>query len=89
MTRRLARGAGAVFTAALTGLEGWLFRAWLQGSRYLAQYGRAENPYAAEDTDLAGLCALLLLPLCLGALAWAVWEVLLWWKTRAKARTKR
>lgn len=87
--RRLARAAGAVLTAALTGLEGGLVRAWLQGTAYVARYGRAENPYAAEDADIAGLCALFLLPLCLAALAWAARETVLWWKTRAGARTER
>lgn len=87
--RRLARAAGAAVTAALAGLEAMLAWAWLRGTLYVARYGRAENPYAAEDADIAGICALLLLPLCLGALAWAARETVLWWKTRAKARTER
>lgn len=87
--RRMARAAGAALTAALAGVEALLAWAWLRGTLHAARYGRAENPYAAEDADIAGICALLLLPLCLGALAWAVRETVLWWKTRAKARTER
>ena len=50
---------------------------------------KLENPYAAEDAELAGLCALILLPLWLAALAWAVYETVLWWKKRAGARMER
>ena len=84
--RRMARAAGAVLTAVLAGLEALLAWSWRQGTLYVSRYGRAD---AAEDADIAGICALLLLPLCLGALAWAARETVLWWKTRAKARTER
>ena len=73
----------------MTGLETLLAWSWLQGTLYVARYGRAENPYAAEDAEVAGICALVLLPLCVGALAWAAYEMVLWWKTRAAARRKR
>ena len=77
------------FTACVTTLELLFAWGWLRGMSYILRYGAAENPYAAEDADIAGICALLLLPLCLGALAWAARETVLWWKTRAKARTER
>jgi len=89
IVRRLARAAGAVLTAVLTGLETLLAWSWLRGTLYVARYGRAENPYAAEDAEVAGICALVLLPLCVGALAWAAYEMVLWWKTRAVASRKR
>jgi hypothetical protein len=85
----LARAAGAALTAALTGLEALLAWGWLRGTRYVMTYGKLENPYAAEDAELAGLCALILLPLWLAALAWAVYETVLWWKKRAGARMER
>ena len=77
--RRLARGLGLVLglvlTAALTGLEALLAWNWFWLTLYVMEDGRAENPYAAEDADIAGICALLLLPLCLAALAWVVYEI--------------
>lgn len=87
--RRLACAAGAVLTAALTGLEFLLFWAWLRGTLYVRKYGRLENPYAAEDAEIAGICALALLPLCLAALAWSVYKAVLWRKKRAGARLER
>ena len=87
--RRLARTVGAALTAALTGLEALLVWVWLRGTMYVMKFGKAENPYAAEDAEVAGLCALMLLPLCLAALAWAVYETVLWWKKRAGARMER
>ena len=75
--------------AALTGLEGLLAGHWLRLARYVARWGAAENPYAAEDAEILGICALALLPLVLAALAWAVYETVLRRKTRAGARTER
>lgn len=54
--------------------------------RYVAEYGAAENPYAAEDMEIAGICALALLPLCLAALAWAVYRVAIHWKKRVETQ---
>ncbi len=87
--RRLGCAAGALLTAALAGLELLLFRAWLRGTLYVIRYGAEENPYAAEDAEIAGICALLLLPLCLAALAWSVYKAVLRRKKRAGARLER
>ena len=78
-----------VLAAALTALEALLVILWLKGTLYVMEYGRAENPYAAEDADIAGICALLLLPLALAALLWAACRIRSWYKSRAKARTER
>ncbi|MCI9121335.1 MAG: hypothetical protein HFG00_07415 [Oscillibacter sp.] len=75
--RQWTRGLGLCLTALLTGLEAWLVRCWLWGRQYLQTWGAAENPYAAEDTEMAGLLALLVLPLCLTALAWTVYAMVL------------
>lgn len=87
--RRLETGMLWILTVGLTALEGLLAWTWLRGMLYVAEYGAAENPYAAEDMEIAGICALVLLPLFLAALAWAVCRIVLWSKTRAKARSER
>lgn len=70
-------------TACLTTLELLFVWAWLRGVLYVMKYGAAENPYAAEDMEIAGICALTLLPLFLTALAWAVCRIVLRSKKRA------
>lgn len=91
--KRAARGllwaAGAALTAALTGLEALLAWGWLRGTRYVMTYGKLENPYAAEDADILGICVLLLLPLWLAALGWTAYGLVLRRKKRANARTER
>lgn len=91
--KRAAQGlllaAGAALTAALTGLEALLAWGWLRGTRYVTTYGKLENPYAAEDAEIMGICALLLLPLWLAALGWTVYGLVLRRKKRANARKKR
>ena len=72
-------------TACLAALEAVLAWGWLRGSLYVTRWGAAENPYAAEDAEIAGICALLLLPLLLAALAWTGYRM----KKRAEARTER
>ncbi len=84
--RRLCLAALWALTAALTALEALLAWSWLRGMRYVAEYGAAENPYAAEDMEIAGICALALLPLCLAALAWAVYRVVIHCKKRVKTQ---
>ena len=86
--RGLLWAAGAALTAALTGLEALLAWGWLRGTRYVMTYGKLENPYAAEDADILGICALLLLPLWLAALGWT-YGLVLRRKKRANARTER
>ena len=73
LLRRLEAGVCLVLALALTGAEVWLAWSWLRGTLYVMRAGAAENPYAAEDADIAGLCALLLLPL--GIIAWAMYKV--------------
>ena len=87
--RRLETGMLWILTVGLIALEGLLVWTWLRGMLYVAEYGAAENPYAAEDMEIAGICALILLPLFLAALAWAVCRIILWWKKRAGARSER
>ena len=87
--RGLLWAAGAALTAALTGLEALLAWGWLRGTRYVMTYGKLENPYAAEDAGIMGICALLLLPLWLAALGWTVYGLALRRKKRANARTER
>lgn len=70
----------------LEALAAW---AWLQGTLYVQKYGAAENPYAAEDAEIAGACALVLLPLCLSAAGWTAYQWFYAWKKRAQARTER
>ncbi len=89
MLRKLGLGALWALTACLTALEAVLAWTWLRGMRYVAEYGAEENPYAAEDMEIAGICALILLPLFLAALAWAVCRIILWSKKRAGARSER
>ena len=89
MLRKLGLGALGALTAALTVLEALLVWSWLWGVGYVAEFGAAENPYAAEDMEIAGICALILLPLFLAALAWAVCRIILWSKKRAGARSER
>lgn len=81
--RRLGLAVLWALTAALTVLEALLVWSWLWGVGYVAEFGAAENPYAAEDMDIAGICALALLPLALAALAWAARQIVLWSKKRA------
>ena len=87
--RGLLWAAGAALTAALTGLEALLAWGWLRGTRYVMTYGKLEDPYAAEDADILGICALLLLPLWLAALGWTAYGLVLRRKKRANARTER
>ncbi|MCX4372040.1 MAG: hypothetical protein OSJ58_09465 [Dysosmobacter sp.] len=89
MMRRLGYAAELILAAVLTGLEVLLAGAWLRGTLYVMKFGALENPYAAEDAEIAGLCALVLLPLWLAMLAWTVYRAVLWWKKRAGARTVR
>ena len=89
MRRRLILIWSWALTAILTALEALLAWKWLWGTRYVLEYGAAENPYAAEDAEIAGICALLLLPLALTALAWTVYGTVLWCKNRAQARVER
>lgn len=70
-------------TACLTALELLLAYGWLRGMLYVMRYGAAGNPYAAEDMEIAGACALAFLPLSLAAMAWAVCRIVLWRKKRA------
>ena len=88
MRRRLRLGASWTLAALLVLPEGALASLWLRGMRYLRQYGAAENPYAAENTEIAGLLALFLLPLVLAALAWAIYETVLW-KKRDKGPSEK
>ena len=85
----LALGICWVLTAALTALETTLAWNWRRGMLYLAEAGAAQNPYAAEDTENSGLCALLLLPLVLAALtgtvSWTIWQH----KKRANAQSEK
>ena len=88
----MRRVLGAIFsglllglTACLTALELLFAWSWLSGTLYVMRWGAAENPYAAEDAEIAGICALLLLPLLLAALAWTGYRM----KKRAEARTER
>lgn len=74
---RLARGVLWTLAAALTGLEALLGLAWLRGTLYVMEFGAAENPYAAESTEIAGLCALMLLPLALAAAVWIVYRAVI------------
>ena len=78
--RRLGLAMLWVLAAGLTALEASLFWIWLQGARYVAEYGAAENPYAAEDMAL--------LPLFLAA-AWALCRIVLRSIKRAGARSER
>ena len=86
--RRLETGMLWILTAGLTALEGLLAWTWLRGMLYVAEYGAAENPYAAEDMEIAGICALALLPLFLAA-AWALCRIVLRSIKRAGARSER
>ena len=86
--RRLGLAALWALTAALTALEALLVWSWLGGVRYVAEFGAAENPYAAEDMEIAGICALALLPLFLAA-AWALCRIVLRSIKRAGARSER
>lgn len=78
---KLLRGILWVLTALLTALEVCLAWLWLKGTLYVMEYGRAENPYAAEGAELAGIFAALLLPLTLAALIWAARRVIFWYKS--------
>lgn len=73
----------------LTTLEFLLAWGWLRGTLYVMKYGAGENPYAAEDAEIMGICALALLPLALAALAWAVYRTILQYKNRAEAQAER
>lgn len=88
MLRKLGLGALGALTACLTALEALLAWTWLRGMRYVAEYGAEENPYAAEDMEIAGICALALLPLFLAA-AWALCRIVLRSIKRAGARSER
>ena len=86
--RRLGLAVLWALTAALTVLEALLVWSWLWGVGYVAEFGAAENPYAAEDMEIAGICALALLPLFLAA-AWALCRIVLRSIKRAGARSER
>ena len=77
----LLRGMLWVLTALLTALEVCLAWLWLKLTLYVMEYGRAENPYAAEDAEITGIIAALLLPLTLAALIWAVRRIMLRYKS--------
>ena len=64
-----------LLTGVVTALEAVLTWLWLRGSVYVLRYGAEENPYAAEDAEIAGICALMLLPLFLFALAWMGYRI--------------
>ena len=64
LLRRLEAGVCLVLALALTGAEVWLAWSWLRGTLYVMRAG---------DAEIAGLCALLLLPL--GIIAWAMYKV--------------
>ena len=89
MRKTLVLGLSWAAAALLAALEIPLAWSWLWGTAYVMKYGAVENPYAAEDAEIAGILALLALPLFLAALAWAVSETVSWCKTRAKARSER
>ncbi len=74
---RLVRGFLWGLSSALITVEALLGWAWLRGTLYVMRFGRAENPYAAEDAEIAGICALILLPPALAALAWIVYRVVI------------
>ena len=67
----------------LAGLEGLLAWNWLWGTAYVLKYG------AAEDAEIAGIVALLVLPLFTAALVWAVYGTIEWRKERVQARSER
>ena len=73
--------------ACLTTLELLFAWGWLRGTLYVMRYGAAENPYAAEDAELMGIFALVLLPLAAAALGWALYRTVC--KKRAEARSER
>lgn len=89
----MRRVPGMLLTGFLWGLAGCLTVlelllgwSWLRGMLYVMRYGAAENPYAAEDMEIAGICALLVLPLFLAALAWAVYRVVIHRKKRVETQ---
>lgn len=59
-------------TAVAGAAEGLLVRGWTVGLRYLEQFGRAENPYVAEDVSTVGVLAVFQLFLLLALLFSAV-----------------
>ena len=83
--RRLALVLSWALAVLLTAAEALLARSWIEGARYVARYGAAENPYAAENAEIAGICALLLLPLVVSAAALAVYCTVYGRKKRAEA----
>ena len=66
--------AGLGPTLLIGGGEAVLVWLWRQGTQCVAQFGAAENPYAAD----AGLFAVLLLPLFALALCWAIYGTGRW-----------
>ncbi len=88
--RRYVRAALCLLAWGITlligGCEAALVWLWRQGTQYVAQFGAAENPYAAEEAADAGLFAVLLLPLFALALCGAIYGTGRWkddWKKRA------
>ena len=69
---RVVYGVLWLFTGCIGLLNLICARQWWDLSRYAAQYGAEENPYAAEDAYLAGIFAvfLMVLFLCLLAALW-------------------
>ena len=54
-----------LLTVAAGLAEGSLLALWINRTRYLQQFGAAENPYVAEDAAMAGIFALCFIPLFL------------------------
>ena len=48
-----------LFTLAAGSLESCCVWIWLSRTAYVGRWGGAENPYAAEEAEIAGACALL------------------------------
>ncbi len=76
-------------TACLTALEAALAAGWIRMSRYVAAAGAAENPYAAEEAWLLGICAGILFLPAAALLAWGIYQAWGCWKKRAEAREER
>ena len=68
LLRLLFEGIFWGLTACLTVMEILFAVSWLRGTLYVMSAGIEDNPYAAEEAEIAGICALYLLPLLLVAL---------------------
>ena len=90
LLKALLTGLLLGLTACLAVLESLFAGNWLRGTLYVMRCGAAENPYAAEEAEITGICALLLLPLFLAVLAGTVVWIFMQYKTRAKdARSEK